>query len=213
MAQDSGAFDIHVHGEVPLRDDVSFSQVEEALKPIWKYAGAKNLARGATSAFEEEPGIRIDAQEKLLSFCWTVAGNEDFKQALDEACMALCDLSSEGAALEISFYDTDFDEDEADPEEESNDDFYVAFVGPTPAAILQVQRDLMVNDIAHIMSRHFDEGDMEPVVAAIDQLFEGRLAAMTGALDVKKMLRGPSAALPAPTGNQHGGGRKPRHLH
>lgn len=212
MAQGSVGFDIHIHGEVPLREDVSFAQVEEALKPVWRYAGAKNLAKGAISAFEEEPGISIDKETHVLGFCWTVAGNEDFKQALDEACMALCDLSRDGAALEISFYDTDFDEDEADPEEESNDDFYVAFVGPTPQAILEVQRDLMVNDVGTIMSRHFDQSEMDPVIKAIDEMFEARLTAMTGALDVKKMLRGPTSMNPQVPG-QHGGGRKPRHLH
>jgi hypothetical protein len=211
MAQDTVGFDIHLHGEVPLRDDVSFAQLEEALKPLWRYAGAKNLARGAVSAFEEEPGIRLDAQDKTLRMCWTVTGNEDFKQAIDEACMGLNELAREGAALEVSFYDTDFDEDEAGPDEESRDDFYVTFVGPTPAAILQVQRDLMVNDVVHIMSRHFDDSELGGVVRSIDQLFEARLQDMTGAMDISKLLRGPSQG--GAGGNSHGGGRKPRHLH
>ncbi|MEY2619103.1 MAG: hypothetical protein RL522_2105, partial [Pseudomonadota bacterium] len=50
-------FEIHVHGDVPLRGDVSFQQIQEALKPLWTYAGAKSLADGAQSAYEEEPGI------------------------------------------------------------------------------------------------------------------------------------------------------------
>jgi hypothetical protein len=211
MAQDTAGFDIHVHGEVPLRDDVTFAQVEEALKPMWRYAGAKNLARGASSAFEEEPGILIDAQDKTLRMCWTVTGNPDFKQALDEACMGLNELAREGAALEVSFFDTEFDEEEAGPEDESNDDFYVTFVGPTPQAILQVQRDLMVSDLGHILSRHFDESEMMPVIQAVDQLFESRLSAMTGAMDVQRMLRGPMAGSSGSSG--HGSGRKPRHTH
>ncbi len=212
MAQDMVGFDIHVHGEVPLRDDVTPSQIEEALKPLWLYAGAKSLARGAVSSFEEEPGIRVDPKDKVLQVCWTVAGSEDFRQALDEACMGLNELSREGAALEVSFYDTDFDEDEADDEDESRDDFFVVFVGPTPAAILQVQRDLLVHDVAHLMSRHFDESELGGVVAAVDELFESRFNAMVGAMDIQKIMRGPSAG-PSAGGGSHGGGRKPRHLH
>ena len=41
--------------------------MQEALKPLWKYAGAKSLADGAESAYEEEPGIKFDAQEHLLT--------------------------------------------------------------------------------------------------------------------------------------------------
>ena len=42
-------FEIHVHGEVPLREDVGFEQLQEALKPLWTYSGAKSLADGAAS--------------------------------------------------------------------------------------------------------------------------------------------------------------------
>ncbi len=40
--------------------DASFEQLQDALKPLWKYAGARSLADGATSAYEEEPGIKFD---------------------------------------------------------------------------------------------------------------------------------------------------------
>ena len=105
-------FEIHVHGEVPLREDVGFEQLQDALKPLWVYSGAKSLADGAASVYEEEPGIRFDAHQHLLQLCWTVPGEEDFRQALDEVCMALNELSSGGAPIEVTFYDADFDEDE-----------------------------------------------------------------------------------------------------
>ena len=53
-------------------------------------------------------------------------------------------LLEQGAAIEVTFYDTEFDEDEEEQWEESRDDFTMLFVGPTPAAIMQVQRDLLV---------------------------------------------------------------------
>ena len=147
MPRYNAPFEIHVHGDVPLRSDVTFAQIQEALKPLWTYAGARSLADGAASSYEEEPGLRFDAKEHLLQMCWTVAGDEDFRQELDEMCMALNELAEQGAAIEITFYDTDYDEDEGDAEDESRDDFVMLFVGPNPAAIMQVQRDLLVEDV------------------------------------------------------------------
>ena len=99
MARLNNHIEIHVHGQVPLRADVSFDQVQEALKPIWKYAGARSLVDGANSAYEDEPGIRFDAKDHLLQLCWTVAGDEDFRQALDEMCMSLNEISETGATI------------------------------------------------------------------------------------------------------------------
>ena len=87
MQRQNAPFEIHVHGQVPLRADVSFEQVQDALKPLWKYAGARSLADGASSAYEDEPGIKFDAQDHVLQLCWTVAGDEDFRQTLDEMCL------------------------------------------------------------------------------------------------------------------------------
>ncbi|MEI7785774.1 MAG: DUF6806 family protein, partial [Betaproteobacteria bacterium] len=140
MSNFSTPFEIHVHGDVPMRADVTYDQLQEALKPLWKYAGARSLAAGAVSAYEEEPGIRFDAKEELLQMCWTVSGDEDFRQVLEEVCMALNDLAATGAAIEVTFYDADFDEEAGDDEEEpaqARDDFAMYFVGPTPAAIMQ----------------------------------------------------------------------------
>ena len=63
--------------------------------------------------------------------CWTVPGDEDFRQSLDEMCMSLNELSEQGAAIEVTFYDAEFDEEEESPEAESRDDFVMLFVGPT----------------------------------------------------------------------------------
>lgn len=202
-------FEIHVHGEVPLRDDVSFSELQDALKPLWVYAGAKSLADGAASAYEEEPGIKFDAQEHVLQLCWTVAGNEDFRQALDEMCMALNELAKSGAPIEVTFYDVDFDEDEEqDDGAEARDDFAMYFVGPTPAAIMQVQRDLLVQDTVGLLERHFDGSELGEVVLAIDRLFEKRFDALANSMQLGKPPRGQGGG-----SGGHGGGRKPRHLH
>jgi lipopolysaccharide biosynthesis regulator YciM len=207
MASYHTPFEIHVHGEVPLREDVTFEQLQEALKPLWKYSGKKSLADAAESAYEEEPGLRFDAGKHLLQMCWTVPGDDDFRQALDEMCMGLNDLAKDGAAIEVTFYDADFDDEEEGEEDEARDDFAMYFVGPTPAAIMQVQRDLLVQDTIGLMERHFDGSELGEVVAAIDKLFEQRFDALVSSMQLGRPPRGLGGA----TG--HGGGRKPRHLH
>jgi hypothetical protein len=208
MSRYNPPFEIHVHGEVTLRQEVVFEQLQEALKPIWKYAGSKSLAAGAVSAYEEEPGIKFDTTTHLLQICWTVPGDEDFRQALDEMCMGLNDLAETGAPIEVTFYDADFDDEEGDDEGEARDDFAMYFVGPTPAAIMQVQRDLLVQDMIGLLERHFDGSELGEVVAAVDKLFEQRFNSLVSSMQLGKPPRGLGG------GSGHGGGgRKPRHLH
>jgi hypothetical protein len=206
-------FEIHVHGDVVLRADVSYEQLQEALRPLWKYAGARSLADGAPSVYDEEPGLRFDTTEHLLQMCWTVRGDDDFRQALDELCMSLNDISEKGASIEVTFYDTEFDEDDENAsDEDSRDDFVMLFVGPTPAAIMQVQRDLLVQDVVQMMERHFDGAELGGVVAEIDRLFSQRFDALVNSLDIGKPPKGGSGG-PGGAGGAHGGGRRPRHLH
>ncbi len=193
-----------------MRAGVGFEQLQEALRPLWKYAGARSLADGAQSAYEDEPGIRFDAPEHVLQICWTVRGDEDFRQSLDEMCMSLNELAETGAAIEVTFYDADFDEEDEQDESEARDDFMMLFVGPNPAAIMQVQRDLLVQDVVNMMERHFDGAELGGVVAEIDKLFSQRFDALVSSLEIGKPPRGSGGGH---GGLGHGGGRKPRHLH
>ena len=203
-------FEIHVHGQVALRTDIGFDALQDALKPLWKYAGARNLTDAAASAYEDEPGIVLVTEDHLLQMCWTVAGDDDFRQVLDEVCMNLNEVAMTGAAIEVTFYDTDFDdEDGPPPEGESRDDFVMLFVGPNPAAIMQVQRDLLVQDVVTMMERHFDGAELGGVVAEVDKLFAQRFDALVSSLEIGKPPRGSGGGF----GSGHGGGRKPRHLH
>jgi len=128
-------------------------------------------------------------------------------------CMGLNELSERGAAIEVTFYDTDFDEEEGDPEEESRDDFLMLFVGPNPAAIMQVQRDLLVEDVVNLMERHFDGAELGGVVSEIDRLFSDRFDALVNSLEIGKRPRGTGGPGSGGSGGGHGGGRRPRHLH
>jgi hypothetical protein len=211
MTRYNTPFEIHVHGEVPLRADVTFAQLQEALKPLWTYAGSKSLAAGAASTYEEEPGIQFDVKKHVLQMCWTVPGDEDFRQALDEMCMGLNDLAEVGAPIEVTFYDADFDDEEESAEgDEARDDFAMYFVGPTPAAIMQVQRDLLVQDMIGLMERHFDASELGDVVLAVDKLFAHRFDSLVNSMQLGRPPRGSGGSQ---GGTGHGGGRKPRHLH
>jgi hypothetical protein len=209
MTSYNAPFEIHVHGQVTLRADVVFEQLQEALKPMWRYAGARSLVEGANSSYEDEPGIKFDVQDHVVQMCWTVTGNDDFRQVLDEVCMNLNDLAEAGAAIEVTFYDAEFDEEEEQPNRQSRDDFVMLFVGPNPSAIMQVQRDLLVQDVVNMMERHFDGAELGGVVAEIDKLFTQRFDELVNSLEMGKPPKGPGGS----HGGGHGGGRKPRHLH
>ena len=205
---DDAPFEIHVHGDVKLRSDVGFDALQDALKPLWKYARARSLADGAASLYEDEPGIRFDAPEHLLQMCWTVAGDDDFRQQLDDLCMNLNDLSAEGTQIEVTFYDAQYDDEDEEQGRDSRDDFVLLFVGPTPEAIMQAQRNLLVEDVVALMERHFDGSELGGVVSEIDKLFSDRFTALVSSLELGKPPRSPGS------GNSgHGSGRRPRHLH
>ena len=211
MTSFSAPFEIHVHGEILLRDDVDFKALQEAAKPLWKYAGAKSLTEGAQSLYEEEPGIRFEAADHKLQLCWTVRGDEDFRQVLDDLCMNINEISAAGAQLEITFYDTEFEDEDESRGAESRDDFLILFVGPDPASIMQAQRDLLVQDVMGLMERHFDGSELSGVVQEIDKLFSERFSDLVSSLELGKPPRGSGGG--GPQGGGHGGGRRPRHLH
>jgi hypothetical protein len=213
MPSSHAPFEIHVHGQITLRPEVVFEQLQEALKPLWKYAGARSLADAAESSYEDEPGIKFEPENHMLQICWTVAGDDDFRQVLDEVCMNLNELAATGAAVEVTFYDADFDDEEEDSEAESRDDFMMLFVGPDPASIMQVQRDLLVQDVVKMMERHFDGAELSGVVAEIDKLFAQRFDDLVNSMQLGKPPRGSGGGSGGGHGGGHGGGRKPRHLH
>ena len=109
----------------------------------------------------------------------------------------------------MTFYDTEFEEEEESSESNSRDDFVVLFVGPDPAAIMQVQRDLLVQDVIDLMERHFDSAELGGVVAEVDKLFARRFDDLVSSLQLGRPPRGSGGG----HGGGHGGGRKPRHLH
>ncbi|MFY9184816.1 MULTISPECIES: DUF6806 family protein [unclassified Limnohabitans] len=208
MNHDNAPLEIHVHGDVPIKPGTDIQAIQEALKPLWHYAGARNLSEGAVSLYEEEPGIRFDASAQRLNLCWTVRGDDDFRMVMDDLCMNLNELSAAGTQIEVTFYDTEFDDEDEASGAESRDDFVMLFVGPDPGAIMQAQRDLLVHDVVNMMERHFDGAELSGVVSEIDKLFSQRFDSLVSSLDIGKPPRGPGGS-----SGHGGGGRRPRHLH
>jgi hypothetical protein len=206
MKNDNATLEIHVHGDVPIKPGTDIKAIQEALKPLWHYAGARTLSEGSTSLYEEEPGIRFDASLHRLQMCWTVRGDDDFRMVMDEMCMNLNELSVAGAQIEVTFYDTEFDDEDEASGAESRDDFVMLFVGPDPGAIMQAQRDLLIHDVVNMMERHFDGSELSGVVAEIDKLFSQRF---DSSLELGKPPRGSGGN----SSGHGGGGRRPRHLH
>ena len=82
MSSYNAPFEIHVHGQVQLRADASFEQLQDALKPLWKYAG-RVLSLTAPPVPMKKNLASVRPKEHLLQICWTVRGDEDFRQTLD----------------------------------------------------------------------------------------------------------------------------------
>jgi hypothetical protein len=235
MQDHNQPLEMHIHGDVPCRVGTTPTDIESALAPLIAYTQRHYAQQGGASLYEQERGIQFSESDHVLHFCWSVAGDVDFRETLDELVMGINDIAREGAALEVSFYDLEFDEDEwdedsthgqadgdgsdaADGEEEddSRDDFFVLFVGPTPAAIMQVQRDLLVRDVTMLMERHFEKDEMTPVIEAMDRMWDGRYKALANSINFPTYAK--SNALGGNGGNgSHGfgghNGRKPRHSH
>ena len=121
--------------------------------------------------------------------------------------MNLNEVSATGAAIEVTFYDASFDEEDEEAGRQSRDDFLILYVGPTPEAIMTAQRDALVEDMVRLMERHFDESELGGVVAEVDKLFAGRFHALVDSLRLDRAF-GRAAGL-----HTHHGKRRPDRLH
>ena len=91
MARYNAAYEIHVHGLVPLQPEVGLEQLQDALRPLWQYAGASSLEDGASSSYPEEPGIRFNLL--VLSIKYPSATHQ-FKKHLIFVSLSFTVLSS-----------------------------------------------------------------------------------------------------------------------
>jgi hypothetical protein len=175
--------EVHIHGTVLLRSGVGQNDIEQALRPWFDYVDLDGLA-DARSAHQDEPGVVFDRRRRALDICWTGYVGRNFQQSLEGAFDSLSPYSEEPAAVEVSYY-----------HEDGQDEHSWVFVGPTPAAIREMQRRQMADDISALLGRHFGEAEIGEVVALVNQLFA------RGGADESR-VRAPSRPAPA-TGKKH----------
>ncbi|HSD53942.1 MAG TPA: DUF6806 family protein [Burkholderiales bacterium] len=152
--------EVHVHGNISLRAGVTSAQIEAALKPWLEYIDEDSLA-DARSVYEDEPGIAFDSRERVLEICWTGDVGRTFREAVEVALQGLNPYTERAAEIEVTYYHDD-----------GQDEFGIVFVGPTPEAIHEAQRQAMIEDVSHILARQFGDSEIGEVVALLNQLFQ-----------------------------------------
>jgi hypothetical protein len=171
--------EVHVHGTVLLRNGVSQTDIELALRAWFDYVDVDGLA-DARSAHQDEPGIAFDRRRRALEICWTGYVGRNFQQSLEGAFESLSPYSEEAAAVEVSYY-----------HEDGQDEHSWVFVGPTPESIRDMQRRRMIDDLSALLNRHFGDAEIGEVTALVNQLFARRAA--EGPQD-RTQIRSPGAS-------------------
>jgi hypothetical protein len=154
--------EVHVHGTVSLRNGVTQPEVEQALRPWLDYVDVDGLA-DARSAIQDEPGLVFDRRRRAVEICWTGYVGRNFQNALDAAFQLLGPYTEEAAAVEVSYY-----------HEDGQDEHGWVFVGPTADAIQEMQRRRLIDDVSAVLARHFGDAEIGEVSALLGQLFARR---------------------------------------
>jgi len=152
--------EVHLHADIPILEGVSRRQLEQALAPMLEYLDADGLAD--VKSFEpDEPGIRYDEKELILTVCWTGEIGRSFHGALEAALDGLGPYCYEAVEVELTLY-------HENGEQESK----LLFVGPTAHAIHEAQRRCMVEDVAAILARQFGKEEVAQVTVLVNDLFD-----------------------------------------
>ena len=152
--------EIHLHADIPILEGVSRRQLELACAPILEYLDADTLA-DVKSLEPDEPGIKYDDKEMLLTVCWTGEVGRSFEAALDAMLDNVGPYCYEAVEVDLTVY-------HENGEQESK----LLFVCPTPHAIHEAQRRCMVEDVAVILARQFDKAKVTEVTTLVNDLFD-----------------------------------------
>ena len=152
--------EVHVHADIPILEGVSKRQLEQAFAPLLEYLDADNLAN-VKSLEADEPGIKYDEKELILTLCWTGEIGRSFHGALEAVLENLGPYCYEAVEVDVTLY-------LENGEQESR----LLFVGPTAQAIHEAQRRCMIEDIAALLGRQFDKAEVGQVTALVNELFD-----------------------------------------
>jgi hypothetical protein len=151
--------EVHVHGTVHLRPGVHLTDINHALRPLLEYLQMESIEE-AKSVHHDEPGILFDSRGRVLDICWSGDVGSGFGKRVEPAIRALCPLSQTAAEIEVSYYS-----------EDGSDEMNLIIVGPTAASIHEAQRRRMAEDVASLLSRHFEESAINEVISLVNNLF------------------------------------------
>lgn len=151
--------EVHIHGIVHLRPEINLIDIDAAFQPILEYLGVETID-SVTSIYHDESGISFDSQKQLLNICWSGEVENSFATKIEFSLTRLNTYSKSASEIEVSYYD-----------EDDNEEISVIFVGPSLDAIHEVQRQRMTEEVARLISRHFDEAATQEVVDVVNNLF------------------------------------------
>jgi hypothetical protein len=152
--------EVHVHADIPMLEGVSRKQIEQALAPWLEYRDCDTLA-DVKSLEAEEPGLRFDEKELMLSVCWTGEIGRSFHAALEAALEKLGPYCYEAVEVDVTLY-----------QENGDQESRLLFVGPTTQSIHEAQRRCMIEDVSAILERQFDKEKSAEVATLVNQLFD-----------------------------------------
>jgi hypothetical protein len=152
--------EVHLHADIPILEGISRKQIEQALEPLLDYLDADSLG-DVKSLEQDEPGMRYDEKELMLTFCWTGEIGRSFQPALEAALERLGPLCYEAVEVELTLYP------EGKPQETR-----LLYVGPTPQAIHEARRRCMIEDLSAVLAREFDKERIAEVIALVNRFFD-----------------------------------------
>ena len=152
--------EVHVHADIPILEGVSKRQLEQAFAPLLEYLDADNLA-DVKSLEPDEPGIKYDEKELILTLCWTGEIGRSFNGALEAVLDNLGPYCYEAVEVDVTLYLENGDQESR-----------LMFVGPTAQAIHEAQRRCMIEDVAAILGRQFEKNEVAQVTALVNELFD-----------------------------------------
>jgi hypothetical protein len=152
--------EVHLHADIPILEGVSRRQLEQALAPLLEYLDADGLA-DVKSIEPDEPGLKFDDKELLLTVCWTGEIGRSFHPALEAALEGLGPFCYEAVEVDLTMYHDN-------GEQESK----LLFVGPTARAIHEAQRRCMMEDVAAVLARQFGKDEVAQITTQVNELFD-----------------------------------------
>ncbi len=152
--------EVHVHGTAFLCKGVHLTQVEHALRPWLEYLEVDAIAK-VQSIEREEPGVLFDTKEQALDICWTGEVGRSFHHRLKEALQALGPLTEYASEVTVTYY-----------QDNGKDEFQQIFIGPSAEAIHEIRRQCVEEDLASLLSPHFDKARVDEVTAVVNRMFD-----------------------------------------